>query len=107
MEPRLYNRSSLEHVLSVKDNQMSAVEAAVMRLGVRYQLIYIFFFSAMKFSQFTTKGASYFVTKFYKVLTKKELQTCPQSIVDNSVHNCFRFVAIPEDSSMFVKLLIS
>jgi hypothetical protein len=86
---------------------MSAVEAAVMRLGVRYQLIYFFFFPAIKFSQFTIKGASRFVTKFYKVLTKKELRSCPQSIVDNSVHNCFKFVAIPEDSSMLVKLLIS
>ena len=86
---------------------MSAEEVVVMRLGVRYHLIPFFLSSTIKFSQFTEKSASHFVTKFYKVLTKKELQSCPQSIVDNSVHNCFRFVAIPEGSSMFVKLLIS
>ena len=70
-----------------------------MRLALRDFAFRFSSFSQLHFFWVRKKNVSHFATTGDNVLTGKEVQSCPQPVVDNFVYNCSRFVVTREHSA--------
>jgi len=98
-EPVLLNPLAPHGAHAAIGNRKFVAQEVVMRPVLRDCAFRFSSFSQLHFFWVRKKNVSHFATTGDNVLTGKEVQSCPQPVVDNFVYNCSRFVVTREYSA--------